>query len=423
MKVNKDSFQNIIDSGASTVCYDKDSLLKSLIEDIKKPKQKWKKPFVFPYRSLWHFVFLCTIAIVVFTLVTTFSLTYIKDILFFKSNLSVNRNGVFMPSKACGREYCLFLFNTSDLWANTGIYLNKGDKYKMSISGAFHSSAGHLNVDSDLNNPSPNVKWIGGELRKDLHERLLQYKTDTAQFNHNMALFNKTHGTIFQFLHKTKPEVPLSNIPQFERIKYCLKKDTYIGAVLYRIAPEFMLQDSANEILVWEPSIGEKYTEVKSSGVLTMAINDIYFKTPTELGQYAKAIKYRFGSAFDTIKIIDKEKSKEDFKRMFYDDNLGQILVCLEIQHPLFWGFFNPLAPFRDLDTALELKAEKAKNRFHLFFKAIPNFICFFFHICILFIIYTLASVIIVYLFFLFGYYIYKTAALFKKKKRNLIVE
>lgn len=414
MKPVNDSIPKIIDSGASHVSYDKDSLLKSLIDDNQKPKKFLGKDFLFPYRNLLRFFLLVTTIIVVITLVLTFSFIYFKDILFFKSNLSVNKQGVFMPSKSCGREYCLFLFNTSDLWANTGIYLNEGDKIKMSVSGAFHSSVEDLRRDADLNNPSPNISWIGGTQRKEL-SLVMDSINRYEQYHHQTWCYRAFHR---------RPATPKTKLPQYDKRFYCVDTNAYIGAILYRIAPEYQLwdpDDGKDTIKIWSPINGKKYQTVHTSGVLTMAINDIYFKNDSLLRAYTNTFQYRFDTIF-CYDMIQKDHKSDDFKTMFYDDNIGQILVCLEIQHPLYWGFFNPLSPFRYLDTSLELKSEKSYGRFQLFYKAMPNFIVFVLYIVALFLIYTISAVLLVYMAFVLGYWLFVLLkTLYRFLQKNLL--
>ena len=60
-------------------------------------------------------------------------------------------------------EVIYWLFNTADLWANSGIHVKKGDVISVRASGAFHSSIHHLVHDADSNRKGHNwVKPIGG---------------------------------------------------------------------------------------------------------------------------------------------------------------------------------------------------------------------------------------------------------------------
>lgn len=86
---------------------------------------------------------LCTLlALAVGCLIFLVSLAIflIHDVVLYRNDIAVSRTGALMPRKACQCEQALYLFNTSQLWADTGITLNEGDRVKISVSGAFHSS-------------------------------------------------------------------------------------------------------------------------------------------------------------------------------------------------------------------------------------------------------------------------------------------
>ena len=62
------------------------------------------------------------------------------------------------------KDMIYWLFNTADLWSNSGIYVQKGDVISVRASGAFHSSIHHLVHDADRNKMGR--KWLspmGGE--------------------------------------------------------------------------------------------------------------------------------------------------------------------------------------------------------------------------------------------------------------------
>lgn len=72
------------------------------------------------------------------------ALFLIHDVVLYRNDIAVSRTGALMPRKACQCEQALYLFNTSQLWADTGITLREGDRVKISVSGAFHSSLPQL---------------------------------------------------------------------------------------------------------------------------------------------------------------------------------------------------------------------------------------------------------------------------------------
>lgn len=60
-------------------------------------------------------------------------------------------------------EVIYWLFNTADLWANSGIHVKEGDVISVRASGAFHSSIHHLVEDAEKNRRGRNwLNPIGG---------------------------------------------------------------------------------------------------------------------------------------------------------------------------------------------------------------------------------------------------------------------
>lgn len=83
-------------------------------------------------------------------------------------------------------EVIYWLFNSAELWANSGIYVKKGDVISVRASGAFHTAIHHLVEDADSN--KMRHKWlnpIGGpnsSEAKDNNRAAFRIST-TASFN------------------------------------------------------------------------------------------------------------------------------------------------------------------------------------------------------------------------------------------------
>ena len=60
------------------------------------------------------------------------------------------------------KEVIYWLFNTADLWANSGIDVKKGDVLTIRASGASFTAIHHL-VDASEKNYRPTDKWVGTE--------------------------------------------------------------------------------------------------------------------------------------------------------------------------------------------------------------------------------------------------------------------
>lgn len=66
----------------------------------------------------------------------------------------------FMKSE--DKEVIYWLFNTADLWANSGIKVEKGDELTIRASGASYTAIHHL-VDAARDNSNPYDQWVGTE--------------------------------------------------------------------------------------------------------------------------------------------------------------------------------------------------------------------------------------------------------------------
>lgn len=63
------------------------------------------------------------------------------------------------------KEVIYWLFNTADLWANSGIEVKEGDELTIRASGASYTAIHHL-VDSSKNNAIPYDQWVGTDGQK-----------------------------------------------------------------------------------------------------------------------------------------------------------------------------------------------------------------------------------------------------------------
>lgn len=64
--------------------------------------------------------------------------------------------------KSEDKDVIYWLFNTADLWADSGIEVQEGDVLTIRASGSSYTAIHHL-VDASLNNYAPNDKWVGTE--------------------------------------------------------------------------------------------------------------------------------------------------------------------------------------------------------------------------------------------------------------------
>ena len=262
----------------------------------------------FPSHHGLHAVLLIVSVVCCLAITISYSVEIIKDSLLIGGCFSFNENGAIRVQLPASKEYDLFLFNTSDLWADSGIELRRGDRIKVGISGAFHPSIAHLKLDAQ----------------------------------HNATNHSFQHQWVFA-------DTPIGHDSLGKRFR--LFENEPFGSIIYRVGPRLRtpkISKGKDYYKIYQPR-GARFTRVNKDGVLQFAVNDIYFEDTDKLKGYARNNPYRFIYPQDTVIIYPETYFQVGprFHRSFYDDNLGQLLVGVEIWHPLC--YFNPLRPLRTL--------------------------------------------------------------------------
>ena len=253
--------QLLLREQAPPMIIERETLWHKLLDSREKTKIHWG---IFPWNSIVGLLAAICSLLVGITLVLVATITLIKDDILYQPRQSSNQQGCLRIWQGAGREYGLYLFNTSDLWADTGIELSEGDRFRISYSGDFHSSAGHLVAEAQNNTPTPTVNWSFHSKKK---------LSDSQSKKHD----------------------------------FCLDKETEIGTILFRIAPVRSWKDKVIQINELPYQMTDDYKakvrrhvfkKVKDSkGTLQLAINDVYFEDTSQLDTFAIKNPYRFVNA------------------------------------------------------------------------------------------------------------------------------
>src|SRR5574344_425878 len=226
------------------------------------------------------------------TVVVSLLIFSYNDVLFYKNTIHVNEYGTFIPRQSSNREYALFLFNSSDVWANSGIQVEKGDKVYLSASGAFNS-----NIKQVIDNAQGNTKLI--------------YPWTTAN----------------------------SSITPSDTLSVCSSYP--FGTVLFTVnrdkegcleAYEEEEKNSKNKERIYalcaSSDEGKTYTKqlfnIAHNGQLFFTVNDVYLSD-----KVYERIKSGNNAGF-------KDDLPEDVindREAWFNDNIGAILICVEIEH------------------------------------------------------------------------------------------
>ncbi|MDO4827364.1 MAG: hypothetical protein Q4B16_07425 [Bacteroidia bacterium] len=385
MKDEKHIIPELIRSGKSAnVTVDDDSFIESLIKAPDEPgKGFWNNITTPPFIKGLRLVMIIASLIIAATFLLCYSFVYLKDVVLFRNEITTNNVGALNPKKSIGREYGIFLFNPADLWADSGIRLNKKDRFRISVSGAFHSSFKDLVDDADSNVPKPEIRWIGQQART-------RSSSPAPQDN------KKAWGIYQRHIYPVLPK----------DLRKRNGKNPYFGALLYTVVPEYTLDNPLDpnftrHVRIWKKKDAASFSKVESPGVLRLAVNDMYFEDKCELYRYAKIMYHQRFVEKDFFPCRITGKDPEHFHTMFYDDNVGQLLVCVEVQHPLKWGWLNPISAYRDFEnTVYDGK----------FLPTLCGAVWFIIHIAIIMAACMLTVFIIIYFLFMLAYLV-ETAA------------
>lgn len=317
-----------------------------------------------------------------------FAIFLVNDVILFQKNVSVNETGAFVQSKVCESEQAMYLFTTSELWANTGIQLNKGDKIKLSVSGALNTSINSL-YEGALKNKRPQYSWI-----------MVGQNNDTVK-----SLWTDNNLTIYPVSH-------------FGAILYQIRNDAvpcksdwsgFIhtpldSASLHRKEFRAAWADSIkNKMGIHELKAMNDYVDVEDNGTLYLAVNDIYLNDVVIADYERKNIEIlnkinandslkdfirqdslntlvnaKFKNLFkpfylpandklagDSMIYIAGQNFTEYFKEnrdAWYKDNIGQIIVMADIQHNISDWPVKQVSWYRHIESLVLNIPEKPWN-------------------------------------------------------------
>ena len=285
-----------------------------------------------------HFVLLMSSIVLMLGSFVYYTVAFLNDVILFKTEIHVNGQGALNPKKALNCEYAVYLFNTSEAWANTGVRINEGDEFRINISGGANTSITET-LDAARANAKPRFSSV-------FYDNLDVIKGEPDSL---LALCISKGG------RDVGPDKAAVNF----------------GSMLYTIQPEGAnlvyspQQVNKEDIYKWEPHykgdylVGAKsFCKAKVSGILYLSVNDLVFS------EYNTGVYANLDAQFKAYNDVAKRRSDleltdgvQDNLRndgsYFYKDNLGQILVSVEIiRNSSFFSLNYPLLAYRDFEYA-----------------------------------------------------------------------
>lgn len=216
-------------------------------------------------------------------------------------------------------EVTYWLFNSADLWANSGIEVKKGQTITVRTSGAFHSAVHHLVDDADNNKESD--KWlrpVGG--MQSLSPQ------DLARSKYRIAPEYAFNAIIMQVIPK---EVLNSGEDWFKDAK-----EEYLDYIDGGM-------NGVTKANIYEIGAGYDNIEILEDGFLCFACNDIALtkrkiKDMKEevvldsIGKDLGVMNLGTSSCGDTIMSELDYYEKHNFVDAWFVDNVGSFLIVVE---------------------------------------------------------------------------------------------
>ena len=266
--------------------------------------------------KIFNFSILIFAIIIGLAFVINSSVYFVKDVLCSKNDCKITSEGAIAAYMNGDKEFYLYMFNASEPWTNTGIQLLKGDKMRMRVSGGFFSDALGL-YEAAQWNFKPYYEWIS--------------------MSNNDAT---NHKFVWPFVNNKE----YINNKKDSRL---ICEETEFGDLIYRIGNEEDSDDKIHYLNKSRSNFRYYFDEVQESGYLLLSINEV--KQDATLGSRPQN--------YDSIMFSFKEKNTKYYnyheemigdKKAFgefihsawsindnYKDNIGQILVAVEIQRKL----------------------------------------------------------------------------------------
>ncbi len=266
-------------------------------------------------RKMWlycsprfNFVVLAASVVGSISLLVSIFAFYINDVLFFNNVTTINRRGALVTRQACGVDHYMYLFNTADLWSDTGIEVLEGDHVRISGSGAFYSDILDMKRAAD-NNCKP------------------RYRLSNVAYPLTDTLYDRAK--------------------EAESAKYCMysdKKDAVYGSLLYQIIGETQQPktryEKGEENPIRQVAINRKgrlddnFFEARESGVLHVAVNDIYLdETTIQKIKDDKDNKDNSDDLRSRVQAIENKPVDPLWRaRAWFNDNCGDILLNVTIE-------------------------------------------------------------------------------------------
>ncbi len=296
-------------------------------------------------RMTWKAILSLFIVLVILFFGLTFVTLAIKSIYPYNSITTTKYGATIIKSE--DKEVIYWLFNTADLWANSGIEVHKNDVISIRASGKSNNAIHHL-VRDFKNNTNLTYKWTGPEgLASDEGKNASR---DKERRKYRIAP-NENEGVLLMQVIPEKYQNRGSE--QKENVFF---KDTLHPYLIDGRPYTAVKKENKTDIYPDIYVIGEGKDEqvIRTDGILHFAVNDVALTGRMIDSMRADSSKdLEIGKVYDDTSILVKAENKnslvlcqcepdtryideldlykqEDFVDAWFVDNLGSFLIVIE---------------------------------------------------------------------------------------------
>ncbi len=266
------------------------------------------------------------------------------------------------------KEVIYWLFNTAELWANSGIEVEAGDELTIRASGASHTAIHHL-VEDVESNIVPRDKWVGTEGRISWSEEkevnTTNRERDKARRKYRICEGHEEGKLLmlitekdprksnFTTIHKSEIEIIGKGRERLRAknsgtLYFAINDIMLTDSIIYEMYKEF-IKDPEKELLTSENTILDALNSISGD-----TINDKTFidklceanknkqnsdiksfceNNNLTLGRYPKSENEEYYNAYPLVNELVYYKEKQ-FRDAWYIDNLGSFLIVVERKKP-----------------------------------------------------------------------------------------
>lgn len=333
----------LLQRGHRSIRIDDGNIFLSLVTGIGKDGKP--HPGDVGWRVFWFGLLVCTVfgALTFIIYAATF---FIKDILLFDEKPIVTETGAIIPQRSCNREQVLFHFNSADLWARTGVQLQRGDRIRISHSGGFHSDVADIYLKARQN----------GKLK----------------YSYYFNSCKPSREGVGNCIYHTRNDVPAWRWLQPWRSEEFREREPAFGSILWQVADEnCVFEYREQDIHQIGRADADRFIRIRRDGELFLTVNDIYLTdevigrlnidrkaeierfeslfaecTPSDTLFARKALwarnhdleivgiheKGRNALYYETDSIRRYIEDNPQMRSIWFEDNIGSVLICVEIE-------------------------------------------------------------------------------------------